>query len=47
MPIASAGMVCENGCGRLLDLSTSERRRLCCTFPELVVECVCVSKMKL
>ncbi len=47
MLIASAGLVCENGCGRLLYFSTSERQQLCRSFPELVIECVPVSKMKL
>ena len=46
MLIASAGLVCENGCGRLLYCSTSERQQLCCSFPDLVIECVPVSKMK-
>ena len=47
MLIASAGLVCENGCGRLLYFSTSERQQLCRSFPDLVIECVPVSKMKL
>jgi len=44
--IASSGLVCENGCGRLLYFSTSERQQLCRSFPDLVIECVPVSKMK-
>ena len=47
MLIASAGLVCENGCGRLLYCSASERQQLCRSFPDLVIECVPVSKMKL
>ena len=46
MLIASTGLVCENGCGRLLYVSTSERQQLCRCFPDLVIECVPVSKMK-
>jgi hypothetical protein len=47
MLIAWTGLVCENGCGRLLYFSTSERQQLCRSFPDLVIECVPVSKMKL
>jgi len=47
MLIAWSGLVCENGCGRLLYFSTSERQQLCRSFPDLVIECVPVSKMKL
>jgi hypothetical protein len=47
MLIASSGLVCENGCGRLLYFSTSERQQLCRNFPDLVIECVPVSKMKI
>ena len=46
MLIAWSGLVCENGCGRLLYFSTSERQQLCRSFPDLVIECVPVSKMK-
>ena len=45
--IAWSGLVCENGCGRLLYFSTSERQQLCCSFPDLVIESIPVSKMKL
>ena len=47
MLIAWSGLVCENGCGRLYCFSTSERQQLCRSFPNLVIECVPVSKMKL
>jgi hypothetical protein len=47
MLIASCSLVCENGCGRLQILPTSERQRLARAFPELVIECVPVSKMRL
>ncbi len=46
MLIALAGLVCENGCGRLLDFSTSERQQLRRSFPELVIERDPLSKMK-
>jgi hypothetical protein len=46
MLIAWSGLVCENGCGRLLYVSASERQQLCGSFPDLVIECVPVSKMK-
>ncbi|MGA7702485.1 MAG: hypothetical protein WCB27_23045 [Thermoguttaceae bacterium] len=46
MLIASAGLVCENGCGRLLYVTDAERQELCRSFPDLVIECVPVSKMK-
>ena len=46
MLIASCSLVCENGCGRLRILPTSERQRLARAFPELVIECVPVSKMR-
>ena len=47
MLIAWSGLVCENGCGRLLYFSTSERQQLSRSFPDLVIGCVPVSKMKL
>ena len=47
MLIAWSGLVCENGCGRLLYFSTSERQQLSRRFPDLVIECIPVSKMKL
>ncbi|MCC6127412.1 MAG: hypothetical protein IT426_20835 [Pirellulales bacterium] len=47
MLIAWSGLVCENGCGRLLYLRESERKQLRRNFPHLVIECVPVSKMKL
>ena len=47
MLIAWSGLVCENGCGRLLYMRESERQQLCRSFPDLVIECVPVSKMKL
>jgi hypothetical protein len=47
MLIASAGLVCENGCGRLIYCSTSQRQELCRSFPDLLIECIPVSKMKL
>ena len=46
MLIAWSGLVCENGCGRLLYMRESARQRLCRSFPDLVIECVPVSKMK-
>jgi Ribonuclease G/E len=47
MLIAWSGLVCENGCGRLLYMRESERKQLRRSFPHLVIECVPVSKMKL
>ena len=47
MLIAWSGLVCENGCGRLHNLRQSDRQRLQRNFPDLVIECVPVSKMKL
>ena len=47
MLIAWSGLVCENGCGRLLYMRQSERQQLSRSFPDLVIECVPVSKMKL
>jgi hypothetical protein len=47
MLIAWSGLVCENGCGRLFAVKESERLQLRRSFPELVIECVPVSKMKL
>jgi len=47
MLIAWSGLVCENGCGRLHYVRKSDRQRLCRSFPDLVIECVPVSKMKL
>ena len=46
MLIAWSGLVCENGCGRLQYASQPEREELRRNFPELVIECVPVSKMK-
>jgi hypothetical protein len=47
MLIAWSGLVCENGCGRLYHVPQSERPQLRRSFPDLVIECVPVSKMKL
>jgi hypothetical protein len=47
MLIAWSGLVCENGCGRLYYVRKSERQQLCRSFPDLVIECVPASKMKL
>ena len=47
MLIAWSGLVCENGCGRLHYVRQSERQQLRRSFPDLVIECVSVSKMKL
>ena len=47
MLIAWSGLVCENGCGRLQNIDSSEREWMKCAFPELVIECVPVSKMRL
>ena len=47
MLIAWSGLVCENGCGRLYYVPQSERPQLRRSFPDLVIECVPVSKMKL
>jgi hypothetical protein len=44
--IAWSGLVCENGCGRLHYVGESERQQLRRSFPNLVIECVPVSKMK-
>ena len=46
MLIAWSGLVCENGCGRLYYVPQPERQQLRRSFPELVIECVPVSKMK-
>jgi hypothetical protein len=45
--IAWSGLVCENGCGRLYYVGEPERQQLRRSFPNLVIECVPVSKMKL
>ena len=47
MLIAWSGLVCENGCGRLYLVPQSQRQQLRRSFPDLVIECVPVSKMKL
>ena len=47
MLIAWSGLVCENGCGRLHYVGQPERQELRRRFPDLVIECVPVSKMKL
>ena len=47
MLIAWSGLVCENGCGRLYYVRQSERQQLSRSFPDLVIECIPVSKMKL
>ena len=47
MLIAWSGLVCENGCGRLYYVPQPERQQLRRSFPELVIECIPVSKMKL
>jgi hypothetical protein len=47
MLIAWSGLVCENGCGRLYYVPQSEQQELRRSFPDLVIECVPVSKMKL
>ena len=47
MLIAWSGLVCEHGCGRLYYTSQPQRDELRRGFPDLVIECVPVSKMKL
>lgn len=47
MLITSSGLVCERGCGRIIPKSPTRLEALRRQYPELVVQCNPVERMKL